>query len=392
MTVEPLLSLVVLHRALAEADLVDTALGALERKGFDVLTVVDVRDGVPPGLLDGGNAGVPHMAEPALVAVVLDVHPHREPRRRARSRTPTVDNHRLGMLLGLDQVLRQGWVQLASEGGAVPPEVPAHLLSWVHGQERVWDAVRSLAPERQDAITAEVHDRARWVTPPFPVLVELSGWAISARTDLVAFEGRQAVCRTFRKGREQAFRDETACYDLHHDIEAVARPLGRGDNWVVVPFHEDHVPAAARYRHHMPLSILRRCLSAYSEISAHGLGLLDFGPENVLVGPSGELALIDFEHLHRYEGMPPSSLLSTPLGLGRSFFDPWRAQHGLRAAVAHDKSVLKTYARHWQPLSGVPLDLLLDGTEVHIRARHLQRRMSGAARRLGRRHGSTKAG
>lgn len=382
--VEPVVSVVFLDRTLVEADLVATVLSAVECKGFDVVGLVDV-----DGLLDVDGprhhdrlasarfAVAP--ARPAIAAILVDVHPLRRGKGRSKRVYLQVGNHRLATLASLERRLRSVWSELVPDPGCLPPGEGA-LLSWWEPEPDGWEGVRRLEPAAEAAARADVEARRAWITPPFPVLAELSGFAISSRTDLVSFAGSTAVCRTFRQGRERAFANEVDCYRLADEVEGVAKPLAVGRNWVVVPFHVGYRPLDEAFGSRMPISMIRRALEIYAEASARGLGLLDYGLDNVLVGPDGRLTAIDFEHVHRYPG-PPPPLQESPLGLGASYFDGWQAEHGLRKVIAEDVAVLKSYERHWRPFTGAPLGELLASSDLRLNARRYPRILGPAIRR-----------
>lgn len=353
-----------------QAGLVPTMVELFVHRGFDVLEVVDAGSRAVAELVDDCSRPLQAVGKVLLLA---DVNPL--PGDLVKGRVPpgTASNPRL--LTAVPKVERLLRAQEV-EGSRVPPQ---HLLAFLDPRQDGWALVRRLAgPGREQEHRARVRELEDWLTPPFPVVTELSDWGITSRTDLVEYGGGLAVCKTFKQGREWAFRNELSCYALADRVDVIPDALLTGRNWVLVPYLADHVTVDVAFPRRIPVGLASACIAGYQRISDLGIALLDFGPKNVLVARDGRLAFIDFEHVHAYRDGRVRSPTETPLALDRSFSDGDGPSHAV--------DVLKSYDRHWLPTTGVPLTALVDQDLWPLHVRQLaffgRRAVARRARRL----------
>lgn len=361
------LSGVLLDRSAEEAGLVAATEALLRDRGFDVLDTIEVFENVDAGRWSG-DVGRPIPA-PATLLVVVDVNPLRGELLRSQHPPGAMNNHRLDTLRGIEKVLRTGWGQLGIPRAEEPPT--QNLLAWFEADRDGWPLIRRVVPERETTYRQTIAELEAWLIPPFPVVSELSEWGIASRTDLVEHGGALAVCKTFKHGRDEAFQNELRCYALADRVDVIPEPLLTGRNWVLVPYLADHQTLDRVYGSRVPVRLAKRCVEEYQRISDLGIALLDFGPKNVLVAPGGRVALIDFEHSFAYRDTRSRSPLETPFALGAKFFEAERQQLGPQRWLTDGFNVLKTYDRHWLPVTGVPLAKLIDGDPKVSAARQL---------------------
>lgn len=198
---------------------------------------------------------------------------------------------------------------------------------------------------------------------PPGVIEPLSILGERARVDLVNHDGRVAVRKMFRPGRQRYFgRELFALTELSRDIPQIPRLLDHGADYVVMERYEDQL----RLDGHR-LNVARRLISldvADSMIAIirafydHGYSLLDCHPGHFLFGPRGEVRVIDFEFLHQYESKPQRF---------EECFD--------FAGVLYDideldiPSVLNKapYEHYWLPHLGLQLEDMLHGSQLQRR-------------------------
>lgn len=102
------------------------------------------------------------------------------------------------------------------------PSPPQHLLAFLDPRQDGWALVRRLAgPAREQEHQGHVQRLEDWLRPAFPVVAQLSDWGITSRTDLVEYADGLAVCKTFKLGREWAFRNELSCHALADRVDVI---------------------------------------------------------------------------------------------------------------------------------------------------------------------------
>lgn len=376
------LSAVLLGRSVAQAGLVGVTATLLRHRGFDVLDTIDIPedDNAHPWLNDVDRP----VPSPGTLLVVADLNPLPAGLLRSHVAPAKVNNDRLRTLPRIENVLRAGWKDLGGADAGEPP--PENMLAWFGADRDGWPLIRQLVADREAKYREELVELEAWLAPPFPVVSELSEWGIAARTDLVEHESGLAVCKTFKRGREEAFQNELRCYALADRVELIPAPLETGSNWVLIPYLSDHDTLDGAYGSRIPVRLARTSVNQYQRISDLGIALLDFGPRNVLVGRDGHLTLIDFEHSFPYRDDCKRSLLETPLAMGDKFFETERRQLGPRRWLTEGYNVLKTYDRHWLPVTGIPLRDLAHGDVNVLAARQLawfsRRAVTGRLRRF----------
>lgn len=259
---------------------------------------------------------------------------------------------------------------------------PSERFNAVHSADNepeAWEYVALAVPGAEDELRGEVQQRREAYRTPVPVRAVLSRGRRS-KVEVVEHEGHAAVRKTYAPPfADHLERELAAMAALHGSVPAVPRPIATGDGWFVLPLYSRPLvgPAVRSSGHLLPLARVRQVVDVLRAVHAEGFDLVDAKPENFLLDDVRGLTLIDLEFAHR-----PTS----PTDLRRTcmFAGPEAGFSG--PLPVSDFS----YEYRWRRLTGLPLDVLLDGSpflqHVHrtgYRAQRLRRRVIGSARRRG---------
>jgi hypothetical protein len=351
---------------------------SLDRRGFDLLGVfrcereqlasprlepVHTPAELPRGLYD--------------VFITVDLNPLAL---EARDQVPGLDNGRL-RYLGAAVLDAESWI-VAKSGAA---GIGGFLRVWyTPNTGEGWKVVRQLTGVEQ-TVKLEIAERTRAMSHPFPVVRPLTGQGISARTDLVEFAGRTAVCKVFRPGRERHLANEVAAGELASTLDAVLPILDRGKNWVVIPFLGEYTSArelcrwvSVRGPRLIPWRAARSFIDGVVELHEAGIAHLDLHSDHVMIGPRGDVKIIDFEKLHRVDKDLP--LAESPMIAGYRFTDDFDGVCGGPG--------LQPFDTRFKPLLGAEMAVFLSGSAAEqitrrslFRGRRFAGRVSNLARR-----------
>jgi len=339
------------------------ALHMIEARGFEVLTILRQEPG-------------PDGEEVTTVVVVCDPLPWTKPRGRHRA-VNGVDNYRLATLFEVEQWLRRHWAEFAPNGEDIPQRLDGPLLKPTLTSGQAIALIESLTDRR---VGEEIVERAREeleaVQPRWPVVRSLGGGRTSARTDLIRFEGRLAVCRTFKRRRRTALDAAHSCYSLAGTIEAILEPLHVERTSIVIPFLEGYRTARKRRLRNLSVRCIREIVELYAAINECGVALADYGPDNVLLSDTDDsIRVVDFEHACLHPGRPVA-FEQTPFVIGRDFFRSLRVVEGGEVKPHHAEPAWVTTYDDWKYGSFLELDELVSNrSDLSLAVRRLPRRM-----------------
>jgi hypothetical protein len=143
------------------------------------------------------------------------------------------------------------------------------------------------------AIEQRLKETAAAVAPHYPVIRELPGHRRRARVDLVLQDGREAVCKTYRPGRERFLQREILARKLSKDLPEVCPLLEYGENHLLLPAYKDVLDRTRS----LPFFILARTRAVVRHFRSLGYELIDFKPKNILLDSREGMKIIDFEFL-----------------------------------------------------------------------------------------------
>lgn len=241
------------------------------------------------------------------------------------------------------------------------PRLAGSIPNLVGCTRRTGDALEvvkcALPAEESRRLLAGIQQVIKISTCPFPVLENLGGVSYFAKTLLVDYCGRTAVCKLFRPGYEHHF--ETELNGLKAAASAGIAPdlLEVGPTWLVMEYMDKF--GKLRTTRSGMLLLEDACAALFALERLHNLGYthFDFNPTNILRDQNGAVKLIDFEHVFPYEHSIPS-FAEHPFFSGTSFFQGndihYSVQNAARRRRYEKRGPLATYTSAWWPRLGVP--------------------------------------
>ena len=323
----------------------DKLVPMLESSGFTTLKIKVLADAELRQVasnIRGGNWGRGPWAvsggPPAAVVVAYDPQPQPLSRKQ-RKKFPLATNAR---------VLEKGRIRDAFNEG-LPVEQHCNALHSSDNGREAWEYVALAMPEAE----AEIRRRlVSWqVASPgdAPVLRDLTKFGRRTKIELIEFQGRLAVRKSFKVGCERfCRREERAMRELAPRVPQIPPLIEAGDRTVVYPFYDDVLRYERSSGWLLPVDVAQQAIQALRSVYEAGYALVDASIDNVLIDRHEGLKLIDFEFLHGYDELPASFSESYDVA-------------GCPPDFAGDlpSGGAKNYRRNWQPYIGLSLDSLL---------------------------------
>jgi len=328
----------------------------LDRFGFDVLLATDLdataRERAATRLRGGnwGRGPFPRSGgEPVRMVVALHYAPE-EPYDWLRERYPHLTN-------------AETFEAKSEVRRLVELRVPEHeRFNPLHSSDstaEAWEYLDVVAPDAVERVRAEAERRAaQHVAPPGTVRTLSVGRR--ARVDVVDGPDGRVVRKTFAPPYARFLeRELTALGELAGRVDAVPPLVASGPDWFACPCYEDSLRTAGTTGDGLlPLAVVREMVRVLRELHELGYDLVDAKPGNFVLDPAHGLKVVDFEFLHRYDGDPPPFARAVGLvGPGPEFSGD---------VPVGDMG----YESRWHAATGLPLDLLVDGS---VLAQHLAR-------------------
>lgn len=272
----------------------------LELNGFDILYECSIGSSRRRKVADrirGGNWSRGPMPRsgglPAHLLVVHDVHPQHP------------DPHLMAVHQGLDNA-RVFTTKCRIRDLVNRDCKPSLRSNPAHSSDNVQQAIEYLseiAPDAVPLVQALACERNAAFRTPYPVLADLSKYARRAKVELVDFHGVQAVCKTFRPGRERFLYREVKARELGRELPEVSQILEIGDHYLVFECYEDSIdsilssPLPFHGHGYLPFWAIDRLKAVILHYRRKGFECVDLYPENLIYDPVKGLKIIDFEFL-----------------------------------------------------------------------------------------------
>jgi len=175
------------------------------------------------------------------------------------------------------------------------------------------------------------------------VIQALPGHGRRARVELIRHAGMQAVCKTYRPGRERYLKRELLARQLGRELPEMSPILEHGDNFMVMPYYQDRLDRTKL----LPLWMLRRTRAIISHFRSLGYEMIDFKPKNIILDEAEGMKIIDFEFLQ------PGGSSSSSL---KGNFCWYSVSSEFKGDVpAGKKNRRNNYYHHWFASTGIPL-------------------------------------
>jgi len=279
--------------------------------------------------------------DPYVVVVAHDVHP-KELGSRERLQHPHVENARI---IDCKYRVRKLLNKQLSESEA------CNVLHSSDNTEEALEYIDILVPDKkEECLLTAAREREAFVTKE-EVLEDHTHNGRRAKVEKILHKGVPHIKKTFRPGREAFCRREVFVSTvLAKECNNIPPCIASGDLFVTYPFYENTLKL--KYGNLIPLSVAKTAIKTLQFFYNKGYFIFDAHPTNVLVDKKEGVKLIDFEFVYPYEIKPKSFEESYDIiGAPDDFVSD--------QPVMHTKVLRKTYARCWQPYTGLSLKSLL---------------------------------
>ncbi|RUR28311.1 hypothetical protein ELY33_14020 [Vreelandella andesensis] len=342
--------LVIRERGLAYLDVLHSL---LDRYGFNILHEMTIQEEQRKTLaqwIDGveqvsekwpDNAGLP-----VYFLVVHDVHPVME-QPSSREAPGRIDNARL---LTVETLLNQK----VNKGRSSQEQYSPLYLS--RNTTDTFEFLNQIVPHRIDKLRTASQRYNMQFRTPYPVLADLSKQVCRAKVELVEFHGTEAICKTFRPGRERYLEREVQARELGASLPEVSRLLEVGPHYLVFERYSNSMerilsPRAPFSPHGLlPIWTIERVRAVILHYRRLGYECIDLTPQDLIYDPCQGLKIIDFEFLQ-----PGTEEIETLKGNYAWYAVPSRFKGDL-PLLAHQGS----YHERWFPYTGLPRTLCLN--------------------------------
>lgn len=216
--------------------------------------------------------------------------------------------------------------------------------------------LRQVVPEQIDTIREIARRYNSEFRTPYPVLADLSKQVCRAKVELVDFHGTQAVCKTFRPGRERYLEREVKARELGASLPEVSRLLEVGPHYLVFERYANRMERIlsprALFSHHglLPIWTIERIRAVILHYRRLGYECIDLNPQDLIYDPCQGLKIIDFEFLQ-----PGPDEIETLKGNYAWYAVPSRFTGDLPLS-----SPQSSYGKRWFPYTGLPRTLCLN--------------------------------
>ncbi|MEX0929738.1 MAG: hypothetical protein WD266_07315 [Balneolales bacterium] len=220
--------------------------------------------------------------------------------------------------------------------------------------DEAWEYLHRILPSRITEIKNKISKLSRGYQAPFPVKRRIYGQDRNAKIEIVAYRGGEAICKTFKPGREDIFNRELQGLKLSGKINEIPRLFEYGENWILMAYHERKL----RLQNFalIPMKYVNKIFDALEKIYDEGYAHMDFHIGNIILTKSGDVKIIDFEDLHQYKEKPAS----------------FKESYDIAGITNRDDMPLeppRTY-QYWYPLIGLKFDSIYND---HFIIQHLKR-------------------
>jgi hypothetical protein len=323
--------------------------------GFDILAVVDLSDfqrSAVANAVRGANWGQGSWPVsgglPATLVVAFDVKPLPVGKKHQRKH-PQLDNTRI---LAAKRIVRR------IVNGRLRLDQRYNALHSTDNSAQAWRFIQWLMPERAQAWRQKTEQLQAEFATTEEVIADLSQNGRRAKVELIRYDGRLAVKKTFRSHALPYLEREAAFYERFASERSEVPPiLKRKSNYFIIPFYRSDFPAhrtifGLSVPVLIPLWAVRQLVDFLRYLNTKGYDPIDLNPQsNVLISRSEGLKVIDFEFIYQHEGESPLlhqcfCLAGTP----DDFADP---------ALSIIEYLKDPYPAKWQPHIGLTVPSLL---------------------------------
>ncbi|ANU13902.1 hypothetical protein B481_1102 [Planococcus halocryophilus Or1] len=287
-----------------ERQLTDKIIDWFERNGLCLIRAITLDEEQKRNAtqnLRGGNWGQGPWpvsgGKPSTLLVMYDYHPKPLPAKMKKKYPHVSNQHYL-----LKELLR------SDINFALSKEQRANPLHSADDEIEALDYIAAVAPDLLLEVKDIVMSWDKAYRTEEKIIADVSEKKRRAKVEIIEYQGRKAVKKTYKAGKERFLEREKFVYgELSKECEFIPKLISSGENYIIVPYLKTN-PLTESW--HIKKQILKRkhkqeIFKINEFFYNKGYALIDFHPGNILLTSEG-LRLIDFEFLYQYEQLPPS--------------------------------------------------------------------------------------
>ena len=233
---------------------------------------------------------------PAEILVVYDYHP-KPLEAEKRKKYPHVSN--------ANYMLKE---ELRKEINAkLPAEKRTNPIHSSDDEIEALDYLAATAPECIEEVKTIITEWDKAYQTNEKVLGDLSQHKRRAKVEIIEYEGKKAIKKTYKAGKERFLKREIYAYgELSKECSYIPPLIASGENYLIIPFLEKITFSENEFVKKQMLKKYKKDVFNINEFFySKGYALIDFHPGNILITNAG-LKLIDYEFLYQYPSMPKS--------------------------------------------------------------------------------------
>ncbi|WP_395660202.1 hypothetical protein [Aestuariivirga sp.] len=199
-------------------------------------------------------------------------------------------------------------------------------------------------PGREASLEAKIGELKQKVDFGHEVIMPLSRYARRAAAWLIRYNGKLAVCKVFRPGRERFMHRERKARELAGSLPYILPIIGEGERWLIFPYLAD-LDTGKRFLTRREMAIVREIILHFRRA---GFELIDFTPGNLLIDTRQGLRANDFEFMQ--QAMPSGSL--------KGCYCWYRVRDSSALDLpSGERGPKLNYYRSWFRRTGIPLSM-----------------------------------
>lgn len=273
----------------------------LEKSGLNLVKAIELnreQKRQASQRLRGGNWGQGpwpvNGGDPAVLLVMYDYHP-KPLKEKFKKKYPHVSNEHY---LFKEEVRREINSNLEAEEKTNP----------IHSSDdeiEALDYINMVVPETMAYVRNTITEWDKAYVTKEKVYKDLSGNRRRAKVEVIEYQGKKAVKKTYQAGKERFLKREVYVYgELSKECEFIPKLLDSGDNYLIVPLLDTlRIAENKRVKKWMLKKYKEEILGISRFFYEKGFALIDFHPGNILMTKEGP-RIIDFEFLYKYDHKP----------------------------------------------------------------------------------------
>lgn len=251
--------------------------------------------------LRGGNWGKGPWpvsgGDPAAILVVYDYHP-KPLNARMQKKYPHVSNEKYLLKEKIRKEIND----------SLPKLEQTNIMHSADDEIESMEYIMAVCPQIMEQLKETIGKWDKNYSTKEIVIADVSEHKRRAKVEVIDYQGKKAVKKTYKAQRERFLNREKYVYgELSKECEFIPALIESGDNYIIIPYFETVKFSSNPYLKNRMLRKYKKEILAISEFFYQkGYALIDFHPGNLLITKNG-LKVIDFEFLYQYENVPKSS-------------------------------------------------------------------------------------